>query len=256
VPSFPAVPGLSAFRSFTFFVTLGVSSGIGCSNSGDAGSRTETSTVADTEGKRCEVERTGATTPRVTCDAEPRPDGGGEGCIEDTFECFRLLDLGEGLQICAGCCNPRGSTAGSAAVAAADCSPIVCNTRAECPFGEGECVAGRCASAASAAPPPADDESGLDPTTPLRSLAVDQAADLCAWYVARTGGYEGFEACGTQTFELGWNDYECEGGSWSTCEATVADVEDCAGAVRDALDGCTLDGPPDPCARILERCPR
>ncbi len=98
-------------------------------------------TVKDQAGRTCTVPDTGSLT--ISCDQTPSPTG---GCSGGATACFVLGDAPSGSTavigpraVCAACCSGNNSTSNGG-----DCSPIVCQTLADCPHGSTSCDNGGC----------------------------------------------------------------------------------------------------------------
>ena len=112
----------------------------GCSNNG--GSGPEPRAYTDQAGRTCTTTGNGPS----TCNEQPNPS---EACTTDyPTPCWDVFpsfpDAGNPImENCAACCNVEGS---GAAASPQDCTPIVCQSDADCPLSFNVCQAGFCTS--------------------------------------------------------------------------------------------------------------
>lgn len=109
----------------------------GCSSSGPSGPPPRSYT--DQSGRQCTTNGNGPS----ACDANPTPS---DACTVDyPTPCWDLFPTDTGgqnlIENCAACCN---ATEGAASASPADCTPIVCQSPADCPFDFDTCVNGLC----------------------------------------------------------------------------------------------------------------
>ncbi|HYP91221.1 MAG TPA: hypothetical protein VEQ59_23810 [Polyangiaceae bacterium] len=112
---------------------------VACSAGNDTIS--EEHSFTDGAGRSCRavLEKTSVSAPSlsdtVSCDSGTRQ------CSAESKPCFQLSvdnDSGE-VRNCPACCQGTASSFTSS-----DCSPLVCNTDADCVFARAQCVGGAC----------------------------------------------------------------------------------------------------------------
>lgn len=104
----------------------------------------ESHDFSDSEGRSCQavLERTSDSSPvsssTVNC------DGPGKECSSESTPCFQLSvePMGTQLRNCPACC--KGS---SSSFVGSECSPVTCDSDADCVFPDAECDGGVCSCA-------------------------------------------------------------------------------------------------------------
>ena len=120
-------------RTFAFALLFA----IGCSSSGPSGPAPLSYT--DQSGRQCTTTGNGPS----TCDETPAPSA---ACTVDyPTPCWDLFPTESGgqnlIENCAACCN---ESKGASSASPADCTPIVCQSAADCPFDFNVCLNGLC----------------------------------------------------------------------------------------------------------------
>lgn len=105
----------------------------GCSSNGGGGPAPRAYT--DQAGRHCTT--TGAAPS--TCDQTPAPSS---ACTVDyPTPCWDVFPSSGVVENCAACCTETGS---ASSASPSDCTPIVCETAADCPFDFDVCTGGVC----------------------------------------------------------------------------------------------------------------